>query len=128
MNSQDTINTIDTIQCTVQDTNSSSQSQSQSQWNVPLHCDRIMKNILTLDQINFLNSYFFNITKIPKTKEKKQIALDIELSPFLVNKWFQAKRNKEKRSLMSKKYSLKFQSHRLLNDTTINSQTQTHVS
>jgi hypothetical protein len=54
------------------------------------------KKILDDNQINYLNNYYTTINKIPKRKEKLKISSEIKMDPILLNRWFQAKRNKEK--------------------------------
>jgi hypothetical protein len=54
------------------------------------------KYIFSNAQIYALEEYF-KINKIPKRKEKLQLAENIDADPIHLNKWFQAKRNRERK-------------------------------
>jgi len=56
------------------------------------------KNILNDNQLCILEDYFSRISKLPIRKEKIKLANDLKIDPVILNKWFQARRNKEKRN------------------------------
>ena len=54
------------------------------------------KDCLEDEQLEKLENYFYGKTKKPTRQEKITMSIDIRISPILLNRWFQAKRNKEK--------------------------------
>lgn len=60
---------------------------------------RIRLEALTEHQIKYMDEYFVKVQKMPRRKEKLNIADKISLEPIRVNKWFQQKRAILKRSV-----------------------------
>ena len=56
---------------------------------------KCFKNILSEEQRNGLERYFVKVKQKPLRKEKIELAERLGISPYDLNKWFQARRNKE---------------------------------
>ena len=54
------------------------------------------KKIINSQQLHVLETYYNKNNRLPRRKEKLEIANQLNLSGIIINKWFQAKRNKEK--------------------------------
>jgi hypothetical protein len=55
-----------------------------------------IKSLLTKNQYTILDNYFNTVSKLPIRSEKLELSRKLELNPFIVNKWFQTQRNREK--------------------------------
>jgi hypothetical protein len=54
------------------------------------------KNQLTEEQINALELYYTKVNPLPRHKAKVELAKVHKIDPYLLNKWFQSRRNKDK--------------------------------
>lgn len=60
---------------------------------------RIRLEALSEYQVKFMEDYFAEVQKMPRRKEKLNIADKLRLEPIRVNRWFQQKRAIVKRSV-----------------------------
>ena len=59
---------------------------------------RTFKSLLTKEQIDVLERYYL-INKLPIRNEKIKLSTELDIDPKLLNKWFQSKRNKERKKI-----------------------------
>jgi len=55
------------------------------------------KSILSADQLWELEVHYNLENKIPRRREKLELCKKLNIEPIILNKWFQAKRNKDKK-------------------------------
>lgn len=60
---------------------------------------KTFKQLLSEKQLDMLENYFIKVNQLPKRKDKLQLAKESGVDPFVLNRWFQARRNKDKIAL-----------------------------